>query len=166
MRVPARGLITFFLVSVGIAGTVVIFAMVFGLLDIVASLADEQAGVLTGRAIRAVKAEREGSETIGELVAREMGDSHWSAVHDDDDSLLSVRVTALAHHPRQLQWAEWCVFYRLSPTAAYGLQVDVIIPASRTTQVLAPAVGKRLHVLPGGGPWSCTALRVYFGSAE
>ncbi len=165
MRLAAKlkiGLLAF----VGLAVVVVVLGMAFGLLDMVAAVADDHAGLLTSRAIRAVQAEREGPETIGEVVARQLGDHQWSAVHDDDDSLFSVRVTALSHHPKDVQWAEWCVFYRFSPTGHLGVRVDAIIPASRTAQLLAPGVGMRLQPLPGGGPWSCTALRIYYAPGE
>jgi hypothetical protein len=139
-------------------------AIAIGLLSMLAAAVDDRAGVLTGRAIEVVQAEREGSETVGQVVARGLPDAHWSAAHEDDD-LFVVRVTALSRHPRDIQWAQWCVVYRPSHAGHLGLAVDAMFPATRGAQDLAPTAGMPLERLPGGGPSSCAALQSYFAPA-
>ena len=86
-------------VIVGLVATTVLALLVtgggilLGFLDIALSQADERRGILTGRAIEAVRQLPERDVHIEDAVAAQGRQSTWHAYHGDDDSLRVVVVT-------------------------------------------------------------------------
>src|SRR5438105_12703753 len=93
--------------SIGVVLALAILPFAIAIADIIGGIVDNELGIVTGQSIRNVRAYPEGASTIGAAVARLNPAATWTAKHDDDDSLLSVRVTAGS--------AEWCVWYDVSP---------------------------------------------------
>lgn len=144
------------LLILGCVACLALLPVAIAISDIVGGVLDNEVGILTNRAINAVRASREGTSTIGAEVTRAHPHATWSAQHDDDDSLLSVRVTADS--------AEWCVYYEVTPGVVLPhFSAAQIFPANRAAQILSPSLGSQFDPLPTTqGSWACSAIQWYF----
>jgi len=142
------------IVVVAVIGT----AVLIGGGDIILSVIDDSAGVLTSRAIKAVQTSSESGETIGAIVVKQRPTAVWAARHDDDDSLDSVRVRVIGGGEE----AEWCVSFGVDWWPFPRPAVRDIAPANRAGQLLAPTLSRAYSELPKFGPWACSAVRRYF----
>jgi hypothetical protein len=130
-----------------------------GLLDIVLSLVDNRLGVITGAGIEAVKDLGVGKTTMSRHLASRFSSVTWSALHDDDDSLRSVRVfaegTAPNSPPVEIQW---CVNFEWHLS---GLRVQSVAPANHEAWEATPSLHSAYEEIRSPS-YSCAAIEHYF----
>ena len=131
---------------------VVLVALAAG--DIIFGILDDGLGIVTVDAIRAVRSLPNGEGTIGSTLDRRSPPPRWSAIHDDDDSFFSVRVSA--------NNADWCVAYTLTLTPFPRMTIEDIAPATRAAQAVSGSLGAAYSDLPTNSSWACAAIRTYF----
>jgi len=142
------------LVAIAFCAVVLAIPFALGAADILAALLDNQVGVVTHHAIRAVRALPSGPTTVGALMTRRYPNARWDGQHADDDSLFSVRVSS--------EGAEWCVAYTLAYAPVPHMHLADIAPANRAAQAISGALGSRYSLLPNNNSWACAAIRTYF----
>ena len=139
-------------------------AILIGVSDIVLSVIDDNIGVLTSRAIKAVQTSSEAGTTIGAIVAKQRPTAVWTARHDDDDSLDSVKVAVIGRgeDPFEAEGPQWCVSFGVDWWPFPRPAVRDIAPANRAGQLIAPTLSRSYGELPKFGQFSCSAVRRYF----
>ena len=145
IRLPSIAMLTVFVIIAG--------ALAFGFLDIALSQFDDRRGILTQKAIEAVRQLPEGDATIAAAVAAQRGASKWHAYHGQDDSLRVVVVT-VGGWPDPRLAPQWCVEFGFD-WRSRGFSVRRIAPINLAAQDIAPTLGSQFEPLNAYGTSWC-----------